>query len=233
MAADIMQAQVEPRYGADQAEQFSDDVSIDIINSSPDAEAAQQNEGTSPYADRTPQEEANKDTEMQEALPVLQLMLSDDHGAPAEVHEQHELAAVESSAFDATAQQDGSATAAATALNGDASDSPVEDSSADDEAPLASMQPRELSEPALRTATSEEARQQQQQQSNAQNRLSPTPSIGRQCLCCSSGAMPDLSHHVALQWIKLKSLSLTEPPSSITPSCLGCSQVQASSAKPS
>lgn len=195
MAADIMQAQIEPVYGADQADQYSDDGSIDIINSSPDTEPAQQRKGTSP--ERTNREEANEDTEMQEATPVLQLLPFPDLGA--QVHEQHKVAPVEGSASHAAAQEDGSARAAAApaVLDGDALDSPAEDSSGEDEAPLASMHSQEVSEPALGTANLEDARQ-QQQHSSAQSRLSPTSSIGRQCLCCCSEAMPHLLHQTAL-----------------------------------
>ena len=179
-----MQAQLEPTYGADQMDPpSSDDSSIDIINNTPDTEAAQQHATTSPFAAGSNQEEAGKgeDMEMQEVTPEPLLLPPPVIGAPLQVIEQHVSALVRGNSSDAAGQQAGSAAAAA-AGNGSALRSPAEDSSGD-EAPLVSMRSQDVSASAQRSGSAEEARQLQQHDS-AQSRPSPTPSIGRQCLHC-------------------------------------------------
>ena len=189
MAADIMQAQVEPTYGADQMDQSSSDESIDIVNNTPDTEAAQQHGTTSPFAAGSDQEEAGmgEDMEMQEVTPEPQLLPPPVTGAPLQVIEQHLSSLVRGTASDAARQPASSATPAAepaAAVNGSAN-SPISfagDSSGEDEAPLVSMRSQDVSASAQRSGSAEEARQ--QQHDSAQSRPSPTPSIGRQCLHC-------------------------------------------------
>lgn len=194
MAADIMQPQIAPTYGADQVDHFSDDISIDILNLTPDNEGAQQHKSASPFAESTIQEEGGKigDVEMQEVTPERQLLPPPQY-PPSHTLVQHklDLELGNSSPSDATGQ-DVTAAAAAAAANGRPSVNLAADSSGDDEAPLVSMRSQDMSASAQRSGSAERtAQQQQKQQSGAQSRLSPTSSAGRQCLCCcGSNALP-------------------------------------------
>ena len=172
MAADIMQPQVAPTYGADQVDQFSDDVSIDFLNLTPDKEGMQQHDSASPFAESTIQAEGGKkgDVEMQEVTPERQLLPPPQY-PPSESQIPCKLD------LESAEEQDGSAAAAA---NGGPSVNLVADSSGDDEAPLVSMRSQDMSASAQRSESAERTMQpQQKQQNRAQRRLSPTSSAGR------------------------------------------------------
>ena len=190
MAADIMQPQVAPTYGADQVDQIEDDASIDILNLTPDKEGSQQHQSASPFAESAVQEDGGKkgDVEMQEVTPEPQL-LPPPRYPPSQTLVQQKL-----DLEFAREETNGTAAAgAAAAANGRPSVDLVADSSGDDEAPLVSMRSQDMAASAQRSGSAERTVQQQQQQQHhsAQSKLSPTSSAGRQCLCCcGSNAIP-------------------------------------------
>ena len=183
MAADIMQMPIEQAFGADQRDQTSDDASIDIINSTPDAESAQQHGSTSPFAEHASQGEADKESkaQMHESTPEPRLLLPPQSESPSHPSEQCELERLRASLFDAATE----------AMHDGASGSPAGDSSGDDEAPLVSMRSQDVSAAAQGSGSAEAPQQQQQQQqSSAQSMLAPRLTIGRQCMSCYSEVIP-------------------------------------------
>lgn len=182
MAADIMQMQIEPIHLAGQA---SDDESIDVINSTPDAESAQQHNSASAFAEHAIKQKANEqeadngnDLVMQEALPEPQVLPSPEYETPSLVMEESRQEVMRDSSSDVAADENGAATAAAQP-NGSALGSPVKDSSDDDD-PLVSMRSLDKSASGQASGSADDPSQQQ----IAQSRLASKSGIGRQHTHC-------------------------------------------------
>lgn len=182
MAADIMQMQIEPIHLAGQA---SDDESIDIINSTSDAESAQQHNSASAFAEHAVKQEANEqETDngnhigMLEALPEPELLPSPGYEAPSHVLEESRQGVTRDSLSDVAADENGAAIAAAQPY-GSALASPEKDSSDDDD-PLVSMRSLDKSASGQASGSADDPSQQQ----SAQSRMASKFGIGRQHTHC-------------------------------------------------